>query len=64
MVTRSLYRCYLSCKNAFPSSIEKEEWVVVAWSEACEWKGVCLRPLPEGEGASAVFFYQMWHDFT
>jgi hypothetical protein len=32
---RSLYRCWLSCKDAFPSSDMEYEWVVGVWNEAC-----------------------------
>jgi hypothetical protein len=32
---RSLYRCWLSCKEAFPSSLTREDWVVDAWNVAC-----------------------------
>jgi hypothetical protein len=35
MTARSLYRCLLSCKDAFPSSNMKDEWVVGVWNEAC-----------------------------
>ena len=62
-VARPLYRCYLSCKDAFPSPCEKEEWVAAVWSEACGRSGESLRPLPQDEGASVIFFCQMWHDF-
>jgi len=34
-VAKSLYQCYLSCKEAFPSLHLKQEWVAAAWSEAC-----------------------------
>lgn len=38
-VARSLYRCHLSCKNAFPPHDLREEWVAAAWEEACEKTG-------------------------
>ena len=31
---RSLYRCWLSCKDAFPSSLTQDKWVVDARNEA------------------------------
>jgi len=51
-VARPLYRSYLSCKNAFPTPSEREEWHVAVWSEACERAGVTLLPLPYDEGFS------------
>src|SRR5712671_5401171 len=39
-VAQSLYRCYLSCKEAFPSHHSKGEWVAAAWSEACSRTGI------------------------
>ena len=32
---QSLYRCRLSCKDAFPSPDLKNEWARDAWNEAC-----------------------------
>jgi len=32
---RSLYRCWLICKEAFPSSLTQNKWVVEAWNAAC-----------------------------
>ena len=32
---QSLYRCRLSCKDAFPSPDLKKEWARDAWNEAC-----------------------------
>ena len=62
-VARPLYRCYLSCQDAFPSSRLKDEWMEVVWSEACERVGGCSSPSPPMEWASS-FFCQMLHDFT
>ena len=36
---RSLYRCYLSCKDAFPTHDLKEELVKAIWDEACAREG-------------------------
>ena len=36
---RSLYRCYLSCKEAFPTPDLKEELVKAVWNEACAREG-------------------------
>jgi hypothetical protein len=36
---RSLYRCYLSCKDAFPTPDLKEELVKAVWNEACVREG-------------------------
>ncbi|KAH9954064.1 hypothetical protein BC827DRAFT_80429 [Russula dissimulans] len=43
---QSLYRCYLGCKEAFPSPHLTEEWVAVAWSEACSRTGIYPIRLP------------------
>lgn len=40
-VAQSLYRCRLSCEDAFPPQNLKEEWIAVAWKEACEKTGGC-----------------------
>jgi len=38
-VARSLYRCHLSCKDAFPSQNLKEQWIAAVWREAYERTG-------------------------
>ena len=35
MTARALYRCRLSCKDAFPSPDLKKEWAKDVWDEAC-----------------------------
>jgi hypothetical protein len=35
LTARALYRCWLSCKNAFPSPDLKKEWANDVWNEAC-----------------------------
>jgi len=40
----SLFRIYLICKDAFPTSQIKNEWVVDVWREACAKTGVNLDP--------------------
>jgi hypothetical protein len=54
-VARPLYRCYLSCKAAFPSSFQKDEWMAVVWSDACERTGGYSGPSPAPDWASPVF---------
>jgi hypothetical protein len=54
-VARRLYRCYLSCKGAFPSSYQNDEWMADVWSDACERTGGYSGPLPAPELASPVF---------
>ena len=34
-VALSLYRIYLSCKDAFPTPQMKEDWAEIVWREAC-----------------------------
>lgn len=36
---RSLYRCSLSCKDAFPSPDMKEKLAKIVWNEACTREG-------------------------
>ena len=51
-IARSLYRCFLSCKDAFPSPDMKGEWEWAAWNEACTRAGVDPNQFPQGEQAS------------
>jgi hypothetical protein len=51
-IARSLYRCYLSCKDAFPSPDTKIEWERAAWNEACAREGVHPNQLPQDGPAS------------
>jgi hypothetical protein len=55
-VARRLYRCYLSCKDAFPSPCQQEEFVAAVWSEACKRVGSSLCQIPRDEGAGVVSF--------
>ena len=32
---QSLYRCWLCCMNAYPSSLTQDKWATDAWNEAC-----------------------------
>jgi len=48
-VALPLYRCYLSCKDAFPSSDLTEEWKSDVLRNACESIGGYLGPLPSAE---------------
>jgi hypothetical protein len=54
-VARPLYRCWISCKDAFPSSDMKEEWVVGVWKEACFRTGTNPNLLPQDEEACRLF---------
>ena len=62
-VAQSLYRCRLSCKDAFPPQNLKEEWIAVAWKEACEKTGGCPSSPPLRDEACSVFC-RMLHEFT
>ncbi|KAI9434408.1 hypothetical protein F5148DRAFT_1154795 [Russula earlei] len=46
-VTKSLYRCYLSCKEVFPTPMQKREWAAVVWCEASVRTGTYPGPLFE-----------------
>jgi len=48
-VARQLYRCHLSCHDAFPSPYLKDEWIVVVWSDACARIGGCASSSPLAE---------------
>jgi len=48
---RSLYWCWLSCKDPFPSSDMKDKWVVDVWNEACIRTEAPPNLLPKGEEA-------------
>ena len=52
---RSLYRCWLSCKDAFPSFRTQDKWVVDAWNEAYSRTGTHPNSLRQEEEACLVF---------
>ena len=52
---RSLYRCRLSCKDAFPSPDLKEELAKDVWYEACMREGVYPDLLNKNEVAGLFF---------
>ena len=57
---QSLYRCFLSCKDAFPSPEMKEQIAKGVWDEACAREGV--RPdLPRQDEKASLLFFQIWH---
>ncbi|KAH9954062.1 hypothetical protein BC827DRAFT_80350 [Russula dissimulans] len=60
-IARSLYRCYLSCKDAFPSPDTKIEWERAAWNEACAREGVHPNQLPQ-DGPFADRSMKVLHD--
>jgi len=62
-VARSLYRCRLSCKDAFPPQNLKEEWIAAAWKEACERTGECPSSPPLTDEACSVSCRTL-HEFT
>ena len=52
---KSLYRCYLSCKDAFPTSIMKDELVKGVWNEACAREDAHLGLLRQDGEVSSFF---------
>lgn len=60
---KSLYRCYLSCKDAFPTSILKDDLLKGAWSEACAREGAHFGLLRQ-DGEVSLFFDHIWLEFT
>jgi hypothetical protein len=61
-IARSLYRYLLSCKDAFPSSNMKDEWVIDVWNEACFRTRERRLFVPRDE--EACLFYYMWPGLT
>ena len=55
-VAQRLYRCYLTCQDAFPPP-DKADWVDHVWCEACGMTGVDPRSLalPHIEEVSLIF---------
>jgi len=56
-VAQALYRCYLTCQDAFPPPDMKADWLDHVWCEACRRTGVNPRSLasPRVEEASLIF---------
>jgi len=52
---RSLYRCWLSCTGAFPSSRTQDNWVVDAWDQARLITGARLDLIRQDEEARLLF---------
>jgi hypothetical protein len=53
---QSLYRCFLSCRDAFPSPDRKEELATAVWDEACAREGAHPDLLRQDEEASFFLF--------
>ena len=60
---RSLHRCFLSCKDAFPPPDMKGELAKVVWNEACAWEGADPDLIRQDDEAS-LFLCHMWPGFT
>lgn len=62
---QSLYRCWLSCKGAFPPPLTQDDWEKEVWKEVCYRTEVHPSPnlLRQDEEACLVFCY-IWHSFT
>jgi len=47
-IARHLYRCYLSCRDAFPTPKKRDEWAEIVWCEASirtgSYPGPSLKP--------------------
>ena len=62
---RSLYRCMLSCKDAFPSSLTQNTWAKNLWEEACYRTIVHPSPnLFRQDEEACLFLGHIWHSFT
>jgi hypothetical protein len=59
---RSLYRCFLSCKDAFPTPDMKEELAKGVWNEACAREGAL--PGLSHQHKEAGLFSHMGHQLT
>ena len=54
---QSLYRCWLSCKDAFPSPFMQDNWEKEAWKEVCYRTEVHPSPnLLQQEEEACLFF--------
>ena len=53
---RSLYRCYLSCKDAFPTPDMQDELAKGVWEEACLREGA-HPSLSRQDGEAGPFFF-------
>jgi hypothetical protein len=53
-VAKPLYRCYLSCKDVFPTPSKKDEWAAIVWCEASVRAGTYPGPLFLAEWVSLV----------
>jgi hypothetical protein len=62
VTARALYRCRLSCKNAFPSPNLKEEWAKEAWKEACAKEA--YPDLLRQDKEAGLIVCRMRHKFT
>lgn len=56
---RSLYRCFLSCKDAFPSPEMKEQIAKGVWDEA-RVRERAHPDLPRQEEKAGLLFCQIW----
>ena len=64
MTARSLYRCYLSCKDAFPGAYLKEELGKAVWKEACAREGADPNLYHRDKEVRLISsFCHMWHGF-
>ena len=54
---RSLYRCFLSCKDAFPTPDMQDELAKSAWDEACLREGAHPSLSRQDEEAGLFFGY-------
>jgi hypothetical protein len=59
---QSQYRCFLSCRDAFPPCETKDELTKAVWKEACAREG---RPDLSCQAEEAgLIFCSTWHGFT
>ena len=52
---RTLYRCWLSCKDAFPTPDMKGRWAADVWNEACLRTKTRPNSSPKDEEACLFF---------
>jgi hypothetical protein len=57
---RSLYRCRLSCKDAFPSSLMQDDWVEEVWKEVCYRTVVDPSPNLSRQDEEACLFFVIY----
>ena len=63
-IAQALWRCYLTCNDAFPIPSKRDEWAAVVWCEASVRAGTYPGSLFKAEQVSLVPLSKCSTDFT